>query len=41
MGVKAIKEKYMEENECVVNNEVKNKMDEILTDIIRASLFED
>ena len=39
--VKAVKEKYMEENECVVNNEVKNKMDEILTDVIWASLVED
>ena len=39
--VKAIKEKYMEENECVVNNEVKEKMDEILTDIIWASLAGD
>ena len=39
--VRAVKELYMEENECIVNNEVKNKMDEILTDIIRDSLFED
>ena len=39
--VKAIKDKYMEEHECIVNNEVKDKMDEILTDVIWASLIED
>ena len=39
--VKAVKEKYMEEHECVVNNEVKEKMDEILTDIIWESLIGD
>ena len=36
--VKAVKELYMEQHECVVNNEVKEKMDEILIDIIWASL---
>ena len=39
--VKAVNEKYMAEHECVVNNEVKDKMDEILTDVIWASLVED
>ena len=39
--VKAVKEKYMAEHECVVNNEVKDKMDEILTDVIWESLVED
>lgn len=39
--VKAVKEMYMEQHENVINDEVKNKMDEILTDIIRASLFEE
>ena len=40
-NVKAVKELYMELNECVINNEVKEKMDEILTDVIWESLVED
>ena len=39
--VKAVKEKYMAEHECVVNNEVKEKMDIILTDVIWESLVGD
>lgn len=38
---KDVKQKYMEQHERVINDEVKNKMDEILTDVIRASLSED
>ena len=39
--VKAVKELYMEQHKCVINNEVKEKMDEILTDVIWESLVED
>lgn len=39
--VKAVKEKYMNEHECVINNEIKDKMDDILADVIWASLVED
>ena len=39
--VKAVKELYMEQHECVINNEAKEKMDKILTDVIWASLVED
>ena len=38
--VKDVKEKYMNEHECIVKNDVKERMDKILTEVVKHSLKE-